>query len=228
MAGSPTGPPTQISAAAPTALPAEDPNNCQPVACPANLAPVCSTNNNTYANDCVARACYAVPECLGECPCPTEGEGACPRGLLAHLPCSEQEQGAPATSGTPLAIKSFQLLKAFLRLPQCFPPLAAEDPNRCRIGVCPTNYLPVCSTKNNTYGNACAAEACYATIACEGECPCKAKAQRAGAGSAARTAHLAEHRPKRALHSEQGAGACSVSLCSAQLKNQQAAPRHCA
>lgn len=52
------------------------------------------------------------------------------------------------------------------------PGLIQEDPGNCKPGRCTDDYMPVCSTRNNTYTNACGADLCGATVECQGECPC--------------------------------------------------------
>lgn len=71
------------------------------MACPAIYRPVCSTNNNTYDNDCLARSCSARIACEGQCPCATPRQqgklgGSHRRGAGRRGPGSGAGSSAPA------------------------------------------------------------------------------------------------------------------------------------
>lgn len=54
---------------------AEGEPECEERPCPANLAPVCSTDGRTYDNECLMESCKGTKACDGPCPCGGDSAG---------------------------------------------------------------------------------------------------------------------------------------------------------
>lgn len=90
-----------------------------------------------------------------------ESLGSRPQPVVAEPPLP------PPGSGN----GSAQLTLSRRRLAEEQPAADAAKPGQ--PVACPAIFDPVCGTNNATYGNACAASAAGAVVACKGECPCK-------------------------------------------------------
>lgn len=173
----------------------EDPEDCAPAPCPKTYAPVCSTGNNTYSNDCLAKSCGAKVACQGACPCLEDPancqEKPCPMiyapicskgnntyanacvaeacgGVVdcdGECPCMSMKQGTSAGGSSGSAAGSEGSSGGDASMP--------DDGI-----ICPMVFAPVCGVDDVTYGNWCEANATGTAVACQGECPCPDLLQR--------------------------------------------------
>ena len=97
-----------------------------------------------------------------------ESLGSKPQPVVAEPPLPPPGSGGGSTQ-----------LTLSRRLAQEQPAAEAAKPGN--PVACPAIFDPVCGADNATYGNACAAGAAGAVVACKGECPCAGSSGDAGA-----------------------------------------------
>jgi hypothetical protein len=120
----------------------------RPEACPAVYMPVCGCDGNTYGNSCDAASAGVSVAAEGEC---QDGGTVTTCGGLIGAGCAEGE---------------------FCNYPLEAMCGAADQTGVCEPipEACTEEYQPVCGCNDETYGNACAANAEGISVAAEGEC----------------------------------------------------------